>query len=101
MVICPHRFTSLITAFILASVASAQAGDDYRARIDEAWLEASADRTANTWTLVDRTGTTYRFGTSAGARLFTGVDTFLHLGCDVLEILQSLHRDVVPAGGES
>lgn len=30
-----------------------------------------------------------------------GVDTFLHLGCDVLEVLQGLHRDLVTAGDES
>jgi len=34
----------------------------YHARVDEAFLLATYDPTPNTWTLVDRSGMTYRFG---------------------------------------
>lgn len=55
----------------------------YRAKIDEAYLEAVANVAANTWEVKDRAGVTYRFATNAsgasdpGSRLWAGADTFL------------------------
>lgn len=52
----------------------------FRAKVDETWMEATVDRTNNSWIVRDRSGNEYQFGTEAASRASgSGV---MFAGCD-------------------
>ncbi len=82
----------------------------YVMKRDEAWLEATPDTNANTWTVRERSGRTFRFGTVAAltdpnlpssavaARLYRGTDTFLDSASCALTSIWALTQIEEPNG---
>lgn len=55
----------------------------YYAKVDEAYIEATANETNNEWTVHDRAGRSYRFGTTPEARAWKWTDVFMdEASCD-------------------
>jgi hypothetical protein len=52
---------------------------NYRVKIDESYMEVTANRTNNRWEVKDRAGMTYTFGDSSNSRVFKGAEVFMVL----------------------
>ena len=76
-----NKFTLMLPGATVELVRKA-GSQIYYAEVDEAFVESVADPTNNTWTLHDRAGRTYHFGTTPAARSWSGGDVFMDgAGC--------------------